>query len=69
MIRIYCDTNSEADAVWRLWLQADEPCQQTAELWVNGQPVALLTCGGDPLSAPRVGQPADTDPLPSGEGC
>lgn len=61
MVRILCTTHQEADAIWRLWLQASEPCSLTAELLVADHLVAVLSSGGDGCSAPHA--------VPQGHSC
>jgi hypothetical protein len=43
MVRIFCSTHDEADAVWRLYQQAHDISLHPAEIWVGDCRLAQIT--------------------------
>lgn len=51
MIRIFCDTHDEADAIWQRLHLADQDTAVSAQIWVADALVVAFTCGDDGRSA------------------
>lgn len=56
MIRIYCSTEAEADAMWQAWTQFNRSPVKEAELYLDGHGLlwTLVRSDDGPRSAPRA---------------